>query len=55
MKNSWEKQQDGVIFKKMCIWDTLTRMYASVEFWFIYSEFHVEFNNHSPMNCNDPQ
>ena len=24
MKNSWEKQQDGVIFKKIGIWDTLT-------------------------------
>ena len=23
MKNSWEKQQDGVIFKKIGIWDTL--------------------------------
>ena len=24
MKKSWEKQQDGVIFKKIGIWNTLT-------------------------------
>ena len=27
MKNSWEKQQDGVIFKKIGIWDTLLKVF----------------------------
>ena len=34
MKNEWEKQQDGVIFKKIGIWDTLTIISQSNNFIF---------------------
>ena len=38
MKNSWEKQQDGVIFKKIGIWDTLLIISSSGVFVFQFCQ-----------------